>query len=782
MPDDNLPEWLNFLKKYRYRIAQVLAAVACLCAINLVAVVKLTSLAVVDIVWLQLDILLAGCLIILAMSWYRHRRKGKYFEKKLRIAEKQYAAVLKFNSSDFEDKSRLIELTLNHMNQGVAVVRPDGRIWLYNKQSLDFAGVDEEKLPFPPTFAAVTAMQIENGEFGEDGCLLPPSVRDFIYHRKGVPPAAYFRRRPNGRILEVRSDPMPDGSVIQTYTDTTELSEAKEAAEVAAKAKASFLATMSHEIRTPLNGVLGAANLLRNTQIDSGQKEFVDLISSCGEALLVVINDILDFSKFESSGVMLEKIPVSLNDMFRSAMLVTQSAVKEKGLSLDLKGVEQLPPAVLTDAKRLKQVLINLLGNAVKFTSEGGVTIAAEVRETFGKHTLRVNVVDTGIGIAQEKIDSLFQEFSQEDESINRRFGGTGLGLAICKKIIEAMDGEIGVESTPGTGSTFWFQVPLELTDREVEATDLSAVKVEDTLSYRILVAEDIATNQLIIRATLEALGHQVRVVSNGAEAVQAVQEETFDILLLDMQMPEMDGTEAARRIRQLGGTFADIPILALTANAFSTDADICFEAGMNDVLTKPFEPSQIQAAMNKWFLDAREAHMDRPAEFSGDEVEDQTQAAIQEPQEAIPRDLESEPDDTGVQMDDPVPPVEPGKDHTHSVSSGIDYDQLEKLRRILPSETLIEAIRLINNDLQRLMDEIEWDEDGEGLATIHNLLTNLHLALFDLGLVEAGHACSVLRQIVHSGACPDQSSFVHMQTAVGTALEHLRSELESVD
>ncbi|MDB5572511.1 MAG: putative multi-sensor Histidine kinase, partial [Hyphomicrobiales bacterium] len=499
-------------------------------------------------------------------------------------------------NSDFEGKSGLIELTLNHMNQGVAVIRPDGRFWLYNKRALEYGGIEDP--PFPPTTRDVIAEQLRNEEFGPNGELLPEEVRDFLLNGRGRMPKSYTRRRPNGTVLEIRSDPMPDGSIIQTYTDITELAQAKDAAEAAARAKASFLATMSHEIRTPLNGVIGAARVMRGTPLSPEQARYVETITSCGEALLVVINDILDFSRFESAGVSPDEAPCSPADVLRSAFLVTQAGAEDKGLALSLEGLEELPPAIVTDAKRLRQALINFLGNAVKFTERGSIALRAQVREAAGGKRLRVSVADTGIGIAADSLCRVFKEFSQVDDTIMRRYGGTGLGLAISRKVVEALGGEVGVESELGVGSVFWLEIPLVECDAAPPDAQPFRQPEGSQPSRHVLVAEDVGANRLVIGAVLKSLGHTCEMVGDGLAALELARRGGFDVALIDLQMPRMDGLEAARRIRSLEGEAARLPIVALTASSLAADREASAAAGMNGFVTKPFDPREIAAVV----------------------------------------------------------------------------------------------------------------------------------------------------------------------------------------
>jgi len=540
--------------------------------------------------FLAIVVMIGAIISSLAFAYYRGRRSFRQVAEKLRFAEQQFAKVLNCNISDYQGKSNLIELTLNHMNQGVAVIRPDGRFWLYNKRALEYGGIEDP--PFPPTTRAVFAEQMRNEEFGPNGELLPEEVRAFLLEGKGRPPKSYIRRRPNGTVLEIRSDPMPDGSLIQTYTDITELAEAKEAAEAAARAKTNFLAVMSHEIRTPLNGVIGAAQAMRAAPLSAEQARYLDTISSCSDALLTLVNDILDFSRFEAAGVGLHELPCDPAQVLRSAFHVTKAAGEAKGLEMALEGFDDLPPVILADAARLRQALINLLGNAVKFTSAGAVALIAQTSGAGHARRLRLSVRDTGIGVGAEALGRVFEKFEQESASIQSIYGGAGLGLAITRTIIEAMDGCVGATSRQGEGSTFWIEIPLVEADDGgalAQAAAEAALAPADCPPQRILVAEDVATNQMVIEATLKALGHSVAIVGDGAAAVARAQAEEFDLIMLDMRMPRMDGLEAARRLRALGGAFATIPVVALTANAFAEDRAACAAAGMNGFLSKPF-------------------------------------------------------------------------------------------------------------------------------------------------------------------------------------------------
>ncbi|KPF72236.1 hypothetical protein IP69_04025 [Bosea sp. AAP35] len=373
-----------------------------------------------------------------------------------------------------------------------------------------------------------------------------------------------------------------------------ENAEAAKRAEAGARAKSIFLATMSHEIRTPLNGIIGMVDVMRASAVTRDQRDRLGIIGDCSDTLLALIDDILDFSKLESGAVEFEMAPFELGCVCSAVANVMGQRASEKGIALHVENPQAL---ITTDATRLRQILFNLVGNAVKFTDTGWVKLVCSLDDENG---LRVEVEDTGIGIPAEARDRLFQDFSQLDITINRRFGGTGLGLAICRRLIGALGGDIGVSPREGGGTRFWFTLPVGpvAASKGLAAPETETVP-DRTFSGRVLVAEDNLINFTVARELLLRLGLEVDHAPDGEIAAHLVGATHYDLVLMDMQMPVMSGPEATRAIRRQG--LAELPIVGLTANAFSSDREECLAAGMSDFVAKPINRAKLTAILAKW-------------------------------------------------------------------------------------------------------------------------------------------------------------------------------------
>ncbi len=365
----------------------------------------------------------------------------------------------------------------------------------------------------------------------------------------------------------------------------------KEKAKQASKYKSLFLASMSHEIRTPLNGIIGMLNLLKDTSLTNKQKEFVDTIDVSSKSLLDIINDLLDYSKIEANQLHLESIPINIEETFNEAVRILQFKAKEKGLTLKMNFDNKLHKYYKADPVRLKQILINYCNNAIKFTSKGGVTINVyELERKEKTNKIKVEVKDTGIGISKENIKKLFKEFSQVDNSISRKFGGTGLGLAISMKLANMMNGEVGVESEEGKGSTFWFTAELELINN-IELKQKTE-NIKTTKNLKILLVEDNKINQRVAIYTLQKNNHKVDVANDGIEAIEKYKKNhDYDVILMDIQMPNMNGYEATKEIRKYEreNNIPATKIVAMTANAMKGEKEKCLDIGMDAYISKPF-------------------------------------------------------------------------------------------------------------------------------------------------------------------------------------------------
>ncbi len=404
---------------------------------------------------------------------------------------------------------------------------------------------------------------------------------------------------------------------------TRALHQATEEAQRASRAKSDFLARMSHEIRTPINAIMGLSHVLLKTDLTSRQKDYLHKILVAADALLHQVNDVLDYAKLDSYRLSLERIRFSLDQVLTEVRSITEVKAKEKGISLQIETDPQLPKFLLGDPKRLNQILINLIDNAIKFTDHGRVQVRIIVLKKppqipEGQVLLRFLVRDTGIGIPKERQKDLFSPFTQVDDSITRRYGGTGLGLAICKQLVELMGGKIWIDSAPGKGSLFGFEIQFSLAaeeDEESAQTDLQ-VREEDQNCFRkarVLVVDDIAINREVASALLKQLGVQVKTANNGYEAIERLEQEPFDLVLMDIQMPGLDGLSATRQLRQ-NPAYERLPIIALSAHALAEDRAQSLAAGMNDHLVKPIDPEALRALLLRWLPCCTSAQLREPA------------------------------------------------------------------------------------------------------------------------------------------------------------------------
>ncbi|NVN91764.1 MAG: response regulator [Desulfuromonadales bacterium] len=508
---------------------------------------------------------------------------------------------------------------IRSMNDTMIVVAPDGVISRVNTATLNLLGWLEEDLIGKHISKVLVSPAMTN-----DTAAVPDIA--------GIIPLGFisnvetFYRAKDGRMIPVifsasvmhgiRSTVQGIVCVALDITDR-KLSEealriAKDNAEAANRAKSQFLANMSHEIRTPMNGVLGMLDLLMDSRLDSAQMKLARMAHGSADKLLEVINDILDFSKIEAGRIQLQQSDFILRDMIREVMDMFCIRARDKSIILTSEIDLCIPEAVRGDTVRLRQILINLLGNAVKFTDAGQVFLGLTLVEKASHHImLRFEVRDSGPGIPVDAQPFIFDAFSQADYSMARRHEGTGLGLAISKELVEAMEGSIGVRSEPGSGSLFWFTARLQHAESVPAPIPLEYAQRENThyqeseRTPQVLLAEDNPVNQELGRLVLESLNCAVDVVENGREAVEAVFSKGYDLVFMDCQMPEVDGYQASRIIRQreseLGSEARRVTIVALTAHAMDGDREHCLEAGMDDYAAKPFTPVQIQILLNRW-------------------------------------------------------------------------------------------------------------------------------------------------------------------------------------
>ena len=381
-----------------------------------------------------------------------------------------------------------------------------------------------------------------------------------------------------------------------------ELKQAKDKAEEMSQAKGEFLANMSHEIRTPMNGVIGTLQLLSDTELGPAQQEYVKTAHKSAHSLLTILNDILDLSKIEAGKLNIELIPLDLREIIDELITLHTMTAEEKCIQLRADIDDQLPGVLIGDPTRIRQILANLISNALKFTEKGHVLVRISVVSDDGNSAeIKMEVEDTGVGIEDDIKDKLFNEFTQADGSTTRKYGGTGLGLAIVKQLVEMMQGQFGVDSIPGQGSTFWFRIPLEIADEQtIKQPEDHELELKGELSGHVLLVEDNPINQMVAQKMLEKIGIESTLAGDGQEALNMLEQGEFDAVLMDCQMPVMDGFEAAQRIRERE-ELLKLPVIAMTANVMEGDREKCIQAGMNDYIGKPVVEADLKKILARW-------------------------------------------------------------------------------------------------------------------------------------------------------------------------------------
>jgi len=513
-----------------------------------------------------------------------------------------------------EDQGQLLDAIM-HVSEGFALFDGEDRLVLYNDVYREMYGFSDADLAPGTPLKQLIELNVRRGMLGKERAAKTMRRRTQIY---GKTDETFEVPLAGGRWVQIRDRRTSAGGTVSIHADVTmrkqseqALQAAKEQAEAAADARSEFVAVVSHEVRTPMNGVLGMARLLRDTTLDPEQRECVETIVASGEALLTILDNLLDISKLDADKLELETAPFIVADVVQQSVAVMAAPAQQKGLMLVSDVDVGLPAVVTGDPHRLRQVLLNLISNAIKFTTHGKVLVTAQVESGDGDNVvLAFAVADSGVGISPEVQAKLFRDYTQGAVDVARKYGGTGLGLAICRRLVDLMGGEIGVDSTPGVGTTFRFTVSLAI-DRDTDVAELrrhraSPIPAGDRVTavrpLRVLQVEDNAANRNVVEKTLARAGHRVFSVGDGAEALTALAAAGavggFDIVLMDRHMPEMDGNEATRRIRQLTGPERAVPIIGITAGATKAEMKSCLEAGMNAVLSKPLDGIELLAEM----------------------------------------------------------------------------------------------------------------------------------------------------------------------------------------